>query len=176
LALARAERTQGARPGRLELDEALQERAAAWQPLATERNISIVANAGGLKGRCTSDMLSQVLDNLIANALEVAPADSVLTLQATTEDSSSGSIIAVHVIDQGPGLSDEQRERAFSPSFRNWWNPKAAELSFAPPKAADSMPCSFSATDPLPQRAMTPATVQRASMTFIDYSIPEEQP
>ncbi|CAB4943862.1 unannotated protein [freshwater metagenome] len=118
LALARAERTQGARPGRLELDEALQERAAAWQPLATERNISIVANGGGLKGRCTSDMLSQVLDNLIANALEVAPADSVLTLQATTEDSSSGSIIAVHVIDQGPGLSDEQRERAFDRFWR----------------------------------------------------------
>ena len=118
LALARAERTQGGRPGRLELDEALQERAAAWQPLATERNISIVANGGGLKGRCTSDMLSQVLDNLIANALEVAPADSVLTLQATTEDSSSGSIVALHVIDQGPGLSDEQRERAFDRFWR----------------------------------------------------------
>ncbi len=118
LALARAERTQGARPGRLELDEALAERAAAWQPLATERDISIVANGGGLKGRCTSDMLSQVLDNLIANALEVAPADSVLTLQANTEDSSSGSIVAVHVIDQGPGLSDEQRERAFDRFWR----------------------------------------------------------
>jgi signal transduction histidine kinase len=63
-------------------------------------------------------MLSQVLDNLIANALEVAPADSVLALQATTEDSSSGSIIAVHVIDQGPGLSDEQRERAFDRFWR----------------------------------------------------------
>jgi hypothetical protein len=118
LALARAERTQGARPGRLALDEALQERAAAWQPVAEERGVSIVARGGGLKARCTSDMLSQVLDNLIANALEVAPADSVLTLQATTEDSSSGSVIAVHVTDHGPGLTDEQRERAFDRFWR----------------------------------------------------------
>jgi signal transduction histidine kinase len=118
LALARAERTQGARPGRLALDEALQERAAAWQPVAEERGVSIVARGGGLKARCTSDMLSQVLDNLIANALEVAPANSVLTLQANTEDSSSGSVIAVHVIDHGPGLTDEQRERAFDRFWR----------------------------------------------------------
>ncbi len=118
LALARAERTQGARPGRLELDEALQERAAAWQPVAEERDVSIVARGGGLKARCTPDMLSQVLDNLIANALEVAPANSVLTLQANTEDSSPGSVIAVHVIDHGPGLTDEQRERAFDRFWR----------------------------------------------------------
>ncbi len=118
LALARAERTLGARPGRLELDKALQERAAAWQPVAEERDVSIVARGGGFKARCTSDMLSQVLDNLIANALEVAPANSVLTLHATAEDSSSGSIIAIHVVDQGPGLTDEQRERAFDRFWR----------------------------------------------------------
>jgi len=118
LALARAERTQGARPGRLALDESLQERAAAWQPVAEERGVSIVARGGGLKARCTSDMLSQVLDNLIANALEIAPANSVLTLQAATEDSPSGSVVTVHVIDQGPGLTDEQRERAFDRFWR----------------------------------------------------------
>lgn len=118
LALARAERTQGTRPGRLALDGALQERAAAWQPVAEERDVSIVARGAGLKARCTADMLSQVLDNLIANALEVAPANSVLTLQASTEDSSSGSVIAVHVIDHGPGLTDEQRERAFDRFWR----------------------------------------------------------
>lgn len=118
LALARAERTQGVRPGRLELDGALSERAAAWQPLATERDVRIDADGCGLKARCTPDMLSQVLDNLIANALEVAPAGSTLTLRAQTEDSPSGSIVAVHVLDEGPGMTDEQRERAFDRFWR----------------------------------------------------------
>jgi len=118
LALARAERTQGTRPGRLELNGALVERAAAWQPLATERNVRIVAEDTDLKARCTADMLSQVLDNLIANALEVSPEGATLTLRAATEDSRSGSIVAVHVIDEGPGMSDEQRERAFDRFWR----------------------------------------------------------
>lgn len=118
LALARAERTQGSRPGRLELNDALQERAAAWQPLASEREVEIIADGGSLKARCTADMLSQVLDNLIANALEVSPPGSTLTLHAEREESTSGTIVALHVIDQGPGLSEEQRERAFDRFWR----------------------------------------------------------
>lgn len=118
LALARAERTQGARPGRLDLDDLLRERAAAWQPLANERGVGILAEDCGLKARCSADMLSQVLDNLIANALEVSPEGSTLTIRAAAEDSPSGSIVAVHVIDEGPGLPDEQRERAFDRFWR----------------------------------------------------------
>lgn len=118
LALARAERTQGSRPSRLELDAPLNERAAGWQPLASERGVRILAEPSGLKARCTADMLSQVLDNLIANALEVSPEGSTIRLSATTEDSLSGSIVAVHTIDQGPGLTDEQRDRAFDRFWR----------------------------------------------------------
>lgn len=118
LALARAERTQGPRPGRLELDGALAEREAAWQPLANERDVQIVVDGAGLRARCTADMLSQVLDNLMANALEVSPAGSTLTLRAETEESPSGPVVAVHVIDEGPGLDAEQRERAFDRFWR----------------------------------------------------------
>lgn len=118
LALARAERTQGFRPEQLDLDSALHERAAAWQPLATEREVQILANGGGLKARCSADMLSQVLDNLIANALEVAPPGSTLTLRAEIEPSGADSQVAVHVIDEGPGLSELQRERAFDRFWR----------------------------------------------------------
>ena len=118
LALARAERAQGARPSRLELNGALRERAAAWQPLASERGVRIDAEECSLKARCSADMLSQVLDNLIANALEVSPEGSTITLSATTEESRSGSIVAVHIVDEGPGLSDTQRERAFDRFWR----------------------------------------------------------
>ena len=118
LALARAERTIGSRPDRLSLDDALQDRAAAWQPLASERNVELLAEGAGLRARCSLDMLSQVLDNLIANALEVAPPNSTLMIRAVNEDSPSGPVVAVHVIDEGPGLTDEQRERAFDRFWR----------------------------------------------------------
>ena len=118
LALARAERTLGSRPDRLPLDSALQERAAAWQPLASERDVQLLVEGEGLKARCSLDVLSQVLDNLIANALEVAPPRSTLTIRATTEESPSGPVVAIHVIDEGPGLTDEQRERAFDRFWR----------------------------------------------------------
>ncbi|HBU02534.1 MAG TPA: two-component sensor histidine kinase [Acidimicrobiaceae bacterium] len=118
LALARAERTQSPRPGRLELNDLLRERAAAWQPLASERGVRISSEECRLKARCSADMLSQVLDNLIANALEVSPEGSTLKLHATTEDSPSGSVVALHVVDEGPGLSEEQRERAFDRFWR----------------------------------------------------------
>ncbi len=118
LALARAERTQGSRPGRIELETPLTERAAAWQPLASERGVQILAEPSELKARCSADMLGQVLDNLIANALEVSPEGSTIILSATTEVSPSGPIVAVHVIDQGPGLTDEQRDRAFDRFWR----------------------------------------------------------
>jgi len=118
LALARAERTVGSRPDRLALSPALSDRAAAWQPLASEREVELIADGAGLRARCSLDMLSQVLDNLIANALEVAPPRSTLTINATTEDSASGPVVAIHVIDEGPGLSDEQRDRAFDRFWR----------------------------------------------------------
>jgi signal transduction histidine kinase len=118
LALARAERTHVPRPDRLELNDQLRERAMAWQPLASERGVHISSEECRLKARCSADMLSQVLDNLIANALEVAPEGSTLRLHATTEDSPSGSVVAVHVVDEGPGLSDGQRERAFDRFWR----------------------------------------------------------
>ncbi|MEI7622711.1 MAG: ATP-binding protein [Actinomycetes bacterium] len=118
LALARAERTVGSRPDRLALSPALSDRAAVWQPLASERDVELIADGAGLRARCSLDMLTQVLDNLIANALEVAPPRSTLTINAMTEDSASGPVVAIHVIDEGPGLSDEQRDRAFDRFWR----------------------------------------------------------
>ena len=55
------------------------------------------------------DRLDQVLDNLLANALEVAPPASRITLVGVRSD----ELVELHVVDQGPGLSPQDRERAF---------------------------------------------------------------
>jgi signal transduction histidine kinase len=58
--------------------------------------------------------LEQVLDNLLANALRHAPAGS----QAHLATRRVGGWIELHVIDQGPGMTSDQRERAFGRFWR----------------------------------------------------------
>jgi signal transduction histidine kinase len=62
--------------------------------------------------------LDQMLDNLIDNALEVAPAGSTVQIAVRPR----GEIVEMHVIDEGPGLSAEQRRHAFD---RFWRGPAA---------------------------------------------------
>ena len=55
-----------------------------------------------------------MLDNLLSNALEVSPPGSTIRLAAARE----GSRVELHVVDEGPGLTPEQRERAFDRFWR----------------------------------------------------------
>jgi signal transduction histidine kinase len=93
----------------------LQERQDIWEPLAAERGIALGVDAAApLPARCRPDHLRQVLDNLLANALDAAPAGTSVRLAAGRE----GDAIAVHVLDQGPGLDPEARQRAFDRFWR----------------------------------------------------------
>ena len=60
--------------------------------------------------RASPTRVEQVLDNLLANAIDASPAGSTVTVAA------SGG--ALHVVDEGPGLSAEQRVRAFDRFWR----------------------------------------------------------
>jgi len=114
LALARADSgTEGGE--RVDISSLVRERHDAWLPVAAEHGVALVADATGpLQVRTARGRLAQVLDNLIANALEVSPAGATVTLAAR----SSAPWVELHVIDQGPGLSPEQRERAFDRFWR----------------------------------------------------------
>lgn len=116
LALARADRAAGSATAEaVALPKLLVERADVWGPLAEERSVALTV-AGDGAASLSPDRLAQVLDNLIANALEVAPMGSELALRLTP--GSGGGSVEVHVIDAGPGLSDEERERAFDRFWR----------------------------------------------------------
>jgi signal transduction histidine kinase len=116
LALARAERATGAVPPRpIVLADVLDERGNAWRPVADERDVALVCDAGRLQGRATPDHLGQAIDNLLANALEVAPAGSTITMSVNP---GADDTVEVHVTDHGSGLDADQRAHAFDRFWR----------------------------------------------------------
>ncbi len=86
------------------------ERADEWRPLADEGGVSLVVDApSAAPALAVPGAPEQIVDNYIANALEVAPAGS--TLRITVAADRAG--VELHVVDEGPGLTDEQRAHAF---------------------------------------------------------------
>ena len=93
----------------------VRERVVMWLPLADERGIALVAETNSsIVTRATPDRLAQVLDNLVANALDAAPRGTTVTVSAARTPAG----VELHVRDEGPGLSPEQRARAFDRFWR----------------------------------------------------------
>jgi signal transduction histidine kinase len=122
LTLARSE--GGVRPTRQPIDVglALRDRADAWRALAEERQVALTCVVPAT-GRSSEPLfialvcpghLEQILDNLLANALEATPAGGSVSLSALRV----GDRIDVHVIDDGPGMSAADRTRAFDRFWR----------------------------------------------------------
>jgi signal transduction histidine kinase len=107
LAIARAENTTNP-PVPVIVGDILTERADAWRPVAAERDVDLqVKVPEGLVALTGTGHLEQVLDNLIDNALS-AEGDRVrLTAAQTAGD------IQITVADNGPGMAEVDRERAF---------------------------------------------------------------
>jgi len=140
LAVARAENVVPV-PGVVDVAEMASERVAAWLPVADDRGIGLETREGArVAGRRDSGgsgaggpalawigdgHLEQVLDNLIANALEALSEGNQIVM--TTLATASGAQIIVS--DNGPGMNAEDRERAFL-RFRTS-NPNGTGLGLA---------------------------------------------
>jgi len=114
LALARAD--AGSVPAeRVDASAVVRDRLETWRPLAVERTVGLAAALDGeWHVRAGGERLAQVLDNLVANALEVAPAGSTVTLSARRRP----PWVELHVRDEGPGMTAEERARAFDRFWR----------------------------------------------------------
>ena len=118
LALTRAEQSSTS-PASISIDELLAGRSDAWDAFAAERHVRIESLVRpGLFARATPGRLEQVVDNLLNNALEVAPEASAVRLVATTYD----NWVELRVSDEGPGMTADERARAFD---RFWQSPGA---------------------------------------------------
>jgi len=109
LAVARAESVV-IEPARVAVAEVILDRVAAWAPVAEERDISLAASAPGhLPARLGDGHLEQILDNLIANALDAVPGGGHVRVSAYP----GGRGARVVVADDGPGMTGQQRAAAF---------------------------------------------------------------
>ncbi|MFI6698165.1 sensor histidine kinase [Streptomyces sp. NPDC050509] len=118
LSLARMEET-ALTPEPVDLDEAAKERVYAWGGLYEQHGVRLLL-LGDPIGRALAvpGAVEQILDNLLSNSLRVAPMGSTVTVFRRLR----GSGAELHVADQGPGMTAEQRRRAFD---RFWRAPDA---------------------------------------------------
>jgi signal transduction histidine kinase len=116
LAVARAENVVPV-PAAVDIAEVARERVVAWHPVADDRSITLTSTSAGGVGVAGAPVLAwigeghleQILDNLIANALEaLSPGQRVTVITAATP---TGARITVR--DHGPGMRAEDRDRAF---------------------------------------------------------------
>jgi len=114
LALARAD-AAAPEPEPVDLRALVETRFEHWRPTATQREVELQASVEpGACALATAGALDQVLDNLLSNALAVSPPGSTISVRALE----AGGAIELHVTDQGPGMTDEQRRRAFDRFWR----------------------------------------------------------
>lgn len=120
LTLARAERAGASATAEVvDLHEVLSDRLDAWRPVADEEGVTVELDASPVAALATTDRLTQVVDNLLANAIEAAPDGSTVTLTAAVGPAGP----ELHVLDRGPGLPDAARERVFD---RFWSGQRSA--------------------------------------------------
>jgi signal transduction histidine kinase len=99
----------------VDVSTAVMGRLDAWGPVAADHDVRLVAEcppavwAGAVPGG-----VEQILDNLVSNALDAAPANTEVTVRITT----GADAVDLHVIDQGVGMPAEARERAFERFWR----------------------------------------------------------
>ena len=128
LAMARLDESAAEREP-VHLDRVSVERHRAWQPLFEQHGVRLVL-MGDYAGQVLAvpGAVEQILDNLLSNSLRVAPFGSTVTIELRRPHTPERRFhhrpapVALHVIDEGPGMTEEQRRRAFD---RFWRAPDA---------------------------------------------------
>lgn len=91
------------------VDEIARARMIAWRPAADERGVGLRADLDRVTARVGDGQLEQILDNLIANALDAVPRGGTITLAS----SAGRGRVRIVVSDDGPGMSTQQQRLAF---------------------------------------------------------------
>ncbi len=111
LTLSRADAT-GPTPHPVDVDEVIEDRCEAWSALAEERRIDLYSQSfvdHPVVSLVPGD-LDQIVDNLLANAVDASPEGGRIRVQLTAGEP---GWVELHVVDEGPGMSAEDRRRAF---------------------------------------------------------------
>lgn len=92
----------------------VEEVIADVQPLATEINVQIVTDVDASLDFVSidADRFERLVQNLLDNALKYSPAGSTITVRAYR---GIGDQFTLDVVDEGPGIVPEEREKLFEP-------------------------------------------------------------
>ncbi|WP_327314913.1 sensor histidine kinase [Streptomyces sp. NBC_01235] len=138
LAMARLDESAAERET-VDLGRVCAERHRAWTPLFEQHGVWL-ALAGDYAGEVLAlpGAVEQILDNLLSNALRVAPPGSTVSIDPRHHTPRTPyerrfphrqphravgpAWVELHVMDEGPGMTEEQRRRAFD---RFWRAPDA---------------------------------------------------
>jgi signal transduction histidine kinase len=109
LTLARAERRSQA-PGAVDVAKTCRKQAQAWQAKAAARSvvIEVEQQRGPQLAICGPDVLPQVLDVLLDNALDFTPPGERVRILIRPEPDT----IVLHVVDAGPGMDEQSKAHA----------------------------------------------------------------
>ncbi|MEU9173818.1 HAMP domain-containing sensor histidine kinase [Streptomyces sp. NPDC048420] len=128
LAMARLEE-DAARPVRVDIGEVCAERHRTWLPLYGRQGVSLVLFTGAVEPvSVLPGAVEQILDNLLSNALRASPVGSTVAVELRPHTSSRraphSGWVDLHVTDEGPGMTTDQRARAFDRFWRAPGAPK----------------------------------------------------
>lgn len=92
------------------LKQVVDEASERFEAQAEMKDLTIISHVPAKLGAlCDADQLKRALGNLIHNAIKWSPAHDAITITAAEQPDE----IIVSVFDNGPGVSDELRERIF---------------------------------------------------------------
>lgn len=128
LRLARAEQGQG-ETERVDLAEAVAARCHLWEAVAMEAGVDLVGEGGEdpIEVVVAGGAIDQILDNLLDNAIAVTPPGCKVRVWLET----GPEMAMLHVTDQGPGMTPEERAKAFDRFWRGPHNTGTSGLGLA---------------------------------------------
>jgi signal transduction histidine kinase len=105
-------------------------RVEQWEALAEESGVRIALDAPPqAQIKAMPGAAEQIIDNLIDNALAVAPPGSLVRLEVSRPENDGK--IELHILDEGPGLSAEECQRAFNRFWRGQSSTEGSGLGLA---------------------------------------------
>jgi signal transduction histidine kinase len=112
-------RSEGQRPehARIDVGAVVTDRVDAWSALADEAAVALESDfpqQPSVFASLVPGHLDQIIDNLLANALEATPAGRSVHVWVGHD----GEVVEVHVSDEGHGLGEEERRHAFDRFWR----------------------------------------------------------
>lgn len=114
----------------IDLAEIARARVEQWQPLAEESGVHLgVTTPESAPALAVPGAAEQIIDNLIDNALAVSPGGS--TIDVTITAAPTVDAVDLHVLDEGPGMSPEDRARAFDRFWRGRTDTAGSGLGLA---------------------------------------------